>query len=117
MAKRTEKNFEEEVCTVTAWRDKKTGVVIMEDWRDSKGQPHRFDGPAYFDRDPETGILTTEIWSQHGKNHRDDEPALINRDAKTGRVTFSRWFKDGEKIAKPTRSGGVAKRPGDRPAP
>jgi hypothetical protein len=102
--------FDEGVCTVKVWRDKKTGIVIMEEWRDENKRLHRFDGPAYLMRDPET-----EIWAVHGKNHRDGAQAVLSRDRKTGRVMFSEWHTHGQKVPDPRRS--PAKNKGTSPSP
>ena len=109
--------YDEEVCTVTVWRDKKTGVVILEDWHDSNRQSHRFDGPAFVERDPSTGIVTKESWYQHGKYHREGAPAVINRDPKTGRIFWSEWYHNGEKIPNPKRAPARAKRRPADPSP
>jgi hypothetical protein len=102
---------------VTVWRDRATGKVIMEDWRDQDGQPHRIDGPAYHHIDPKTGVTIHEVWSKHGMNDRDGAPAVIRRDADTGRVTSSLWYKAGQRIARPrptrprSKAGGTTPRP------
>jgi hypothetical protein len=95
MLYRKPEDADEETLTVHIWRDRRTGVVLMEDWR-KNGQPHRIDGPCYIWRDPVSNIMTHESWSKDGQSHREDGPAIVKRNAATGKVTFSAWYKNGE---------------------
>jgi hypothetical protein len=97
-------SIDEELASVRIWRDKKTGKVVMEEWRDAQGLRHRIAAPAQLFRNPETDVVCTELWAIHGKEHRDDGPAVTNRDAVTGKVTFSCWCRDGVQVARPKRS-------------
>jgi len=90
----------EEIYTVKIWRDTRTGVVIMEDWRDARGRPHRIDGPSLIERDPDSKVLTHESWNKDGTSHRDDGPSVTKRDSKTGRSTFSAHYINGNHIPK-----------------
>ncbi len=40
-----------------------------QDWRDSEGQLHRIDGPAFV-------CSSCKYWYKHGKFHREDGPAM-----------------------------------------
>lgn len=103
------KDVEEEINTVHTWREKTTGMVIQEQWLDADRQLHRLGGPAYFYRDPKTGVVCEEAWCVHGKNHRDDGPALIRRNAQTGKMTWSQHYRDGMKMPPPPRLGSKVK--------
>jgi hypothetical protein len=75
-----------------AWtiRDPDTGIVTRELWFES-GVAHRDDGPAEIYRDPKTGVTTQEVWIQNGKVYRHDGPAVIYRSPETGKVTKTHW--------------------------
>jgi hypothetical protein len=73
-----------------------TGTITVEIWR-KDGKRDRPDGPAYIERNAETGITTREQWWKNGNLHRaDDRPAIIERDAVTRHVTREEWWKDGQ---------------------
>lgn len=107
MSDRHPDDTEEANYTVKVWRSRRTGVVVMEDWRKVLGphhkQAHRVGGPQYIERDPDTQIVTLEGWAVDGKSHREDGPAIIKRDPRTGRITSSSWYKDGQLIPKRAR--------------
>lgn len=91
----------EEKYIVTIFRDAKTGIAVVEDWRKDQQTPHREGGPAMINRDAATGIVTLEGWFKNGELDRADGPAMINRNGKTGRVNSSAWYKGGQKVAPP----------------
>jgi len=94
-----------ETYIVTIFRDPKTGVAVVEDWR-RDGLPHREDGPAMITRDKVTGVLTLEAWLKDGERHRQDGPAIISRDPASGRVRRSTWYRNDQKVPRPSRPGG-----------
>jgi hypothetical protein len=110
-------SVDEEVFSVRTWRDKKTGKITFEEWRDSQGQRHRANAPAYFIRDPNTDVVCVELWCKRGKEHREDGPAAINRDSATGRVTSSYWYRDGVRVPKPKRSNPKKRSTSTKPEP
>ena len=92
-----------------------------EVWHDEQGRWHNPDGPAYIERDPETGLVEArryihgelhcetgpaitltnaagvvleEDYFQHDLHHREDGPARIRRWA-DGRLETEMWFLDG----------------------
>jgi hypothetical protein len=93
-----------------------------EVWHDEQGRWHNPDGPAYIERDPETGLIEArryihgelhcetgpaitltnaagvvleEDYFQHNLHHREDGPARIRRWA-DGRLETEMWFRDGQ---------------------
>jgi|HubBroStandDraft_2_1064218.scaffolds.fasta_scaffold469989_2 hypothetical protein len=68
-------SMEEEVYTVSLLRDTKTGVAVMESWKNERGLLHRIGGPAWITR------------------HRD------------GTVGGMRWYRDGVVVNKPHTKG------------
>jgi hypothetical protein len=92
----------QEVLTVVLTRDVATGVAVSENWTIAgTTKPHRADGPASVQRDPETGIVVHELWCLNGQIHRVGGPANILRNRVTGRVYCSEWAEDGVKIKRP----------------
>lgn len=71
-------------------------VAVMETWM-IDGRPHRIAGPAYIERDPDTGVVTAERWCCHDVAHREDGPAEIGRDGATGQTITENWYCDGRR--------------------
>lgn len=95
MQSRLPPDTEEENYTVRIWRNTRTGVVVLEDWR-KDGRHHRIGAPDFIRRDPDTQVVIEEQWDREGKGYREDGPAAIHRDPKTGRVKSSAWYIDGK---------------------
>lgn len=77
-------------------RDPETGVITWEDWYNN-GLQHRQDGPAHVERDRISGIITCEEWRSGGRKHRDNGPAEIIRDATTGVTVLEAWWRHGKR--------------------
>ena len=61
-------------------------VLELEMWK-RHGVLHREDGPAHVERDPQTGIITDELWRRNGEPYRrGGKPHTIIRDGKTGEI-------------------------------
>ena len=56
--------YESEVYTVTVTRNIDSGVAVLEEWRNEKGQYHRplRDGPALLVRAPTTGAVRELVY-------------------------------------------------------
>ncbi len=76
------------------------GRLLKRTWRDPRsGRPHRIDGPAILEFDPETGAVIREAWMNYhkGGHHREDDlPAEIRRWPKTGVVMIERYYRRGQ---------------------
>jgi hypothetical protein len=111
-------------------RDKSTKRIVREFWRNAEGEPsrnddlptniaydeqgriremhwetngiyHRESGPTRLWINPETEVVTSEIWYLHGKVHREGgAPAVIWRDGNTGLVTYVEHCEMGKTLTK-----------------
>ncbi len=59
--------------------------TIQEEWR-QHDRPHRIGGPAIWHLEPETGVVTFELWATF--NNVGDPHATIERDGVSGLVTI-----------------------------
>jgi hypothetical protein len=69
-------SLRDETFTVAILRDSETGVAIVERWLNSKGILHRPDGPAYIEREEETGKVIEEDWYRNGRKVKASTAAL-----------------------------------------
>lgn len=88
----------------TAW-DIATGAVVRM-WFDRNDRPHRdpAEGPAFYSRDPVTGVVDKEEYKLDGAWHRVDGPAYIVRDEQTGVVVEEVHWVNG-KLHRPADQG------------
>ncbi len=93
---------EEEIYTVTVFRDAATSVVTSEHWQRNGGY-HRKDGPALVARDGASGAIVKEAWLRNGHLDREDGPAVVCRNPITGSITYSAWYRSGQKSSRPSR--------------
>ena len=70
-----------------------------ETWYEN-GKWHREGGlPAIIRRDPQTGVITTEMWYENGKPHRENGlPTGIERDPQTGYIKRREFYQNGKQI-------------------
>jgi uncharacterized protein YuzE len=86
-----------------------TGVITREKYqinnvgRHSEGR-HNMNGPAYIERDENTGVTTLEIFYERDEKHRVNAPAVIKRDENTGEIIETEYWEDGEQVSPPPTS-------------
>lgn len=49
-------------------RDLESGIIVSEKWMNRKGNAHRpvAEGPAYIERDAQTGAVTMQVFCENG---------------------------------------------------
>lgn len=62
-----------------------------EEWLDEQGRRHNPDGPAYIERDADTGQIVIEAHFRDGKRHKDQGPAVVHFDDIGGRAREEFW--------------------------
>lgn len=88
--------MEPEPLNIEEYHSQETGKLLIRTYRNSKGQYHRLDGPAYerFDDKGENHIYY--IWVKNGITHRIGGPAIwIHPDHKNIFVQGPRYYIEG----------------------
>lgn len=72
-------------------------IKTSEIWSLATVGLHRLDGPALFECDPSTGVVTQEEWHVNGRRHRTNGPALVHRNSQTGEIYKSEFWQNGRR--------------------
>lgn len=90
------KNIKKDFYSLEETRDRKTGVLLREAYRNAAGNLDHGGLPSIIDYDAESGNVEEVMYHRNGVLHREDGPAHFKVNPANGIVTLEFWRINGK---------------------